>query len=85
MARYSNEFKRKIVEERLIHNKGFVDIEREHGVLRGTLFKWIKKFNKGELYLDKRTFNNKQKEIDEYEFLKKSYALLKDIRSKQQE
>jgi len=85
MARYSNEFKRKMVEERLINKKGFVEIEREHGVLRGTLFQWIEKFNKGELYLDKRTFNNKQKEIDEYEFLKKSYALLKDIRSKQQE
>ena len=85
MARYSNEFKRKMVEERLIHKKGFVDIEREHGVLRGTLFQWIEKFNNGELYIDKRTFNNKQKEIDEYEFLKKSYALLKGIRSKQQE
>jgi transposase-like protein len=85
MARYSNEFKRKMVEERLIHKKGFVDIEREHGVLRGTLFQWIEKFNKGELYIDKRTFSNNQKEIDEYEFLKKSFALLKEIRSKQQE
>jgi transposase-like protein len=85
MARYSNEFKRKMVEERLINKKGYVDIEREHGVLRGTLFQWIQKFNSGELYLDKRNLSNKQKEIDEYEFLKKSYALLKDIRSKQQE
>ena len=85
MAKYSNEFKRKIIEERLINKKSFVDIEREFGVLRGTTFQWVKKFNKGELWLDKRTFNNRQKEIDEYEFLKKSYALLKDIRSKRQE
>ena len=85
MAKYSNEFKRKIIEERLINKKSFVDIEREFGVLRGTTFQWVKKFSKGELWLDKRTFNNRQKEIDEYEFLKKSYSLLKDIRSKRQE
>lgn len=86
MAKYSNEFKRMVVEERLIHHKTYPTIEREHGVLRGTLYPWIQRYRKGELFLDKRTTRDqKAVEITEYEFLKKCFALLKEIRSQQQE
>ena len=86
MAKHTNDFKRFIVEERLLHKKGYTQIEREHGVLRGTTYTWVKKHEEGILFIDKRTIKDRQeKEKKEHEFLKKSFALLKEIRSKQQE
>lgn len=86
MARYTNEFKRKIVDEKLIKGKSYPIIEQEFGVLRGTVYQWVRKYEEGTLFIDKRTIKDKQeKEKKEYEFLKKSFALLKEIRSKQQE
>jgi len=86
MAKYSDEFKKFIVEERLIYKKGYQQIEREHGVLRGTVYPWVQKFKNGTLFIDFRHNNKSEnKKEQEYEFLKKSFALLKKIRSKQKE
>ncbi len=86
MGKHSDEFKRFIVEERVIHKKAYTQIEREHGVLRGTVYQWVERYKAGTLNIDFRETNKttNQKEI-EYEFLKKSFALLKEIRSKRQE
>lgn len=86
MAKHSDEFKRFIVEERLVQKKPYTQIEREHGVLRGTVYQWVERHKAGTLDIDFREKNKptNQKEI-EYEFLKKSFALLKEIRSKRQE
>lgn len=85
MAKYTDEYKKFIVDERLIGKKGYVQIEREHGVLRGTVYQWVQRYKEGTLYIN---FRDKNKTLDkkekEYEFLKKSFALLKEIRSKQQ-
>lgn len=81
MAKISNEFKLKIVEERIINKKTFIEIEREHGVLRGTAFSWVKRYKAGTLFQDGRGGGEKES-YDDYEFLKKSLALLKEIRSK---
>jgi transposase-like protein len=86
MAKHSSKFKRFIAEEKVLRKKSYVQIEKEHGVLRGTAYTWVKKYEDGTLHIDKRTIKDthiaKEKE---YEFLKKSFALLKEIRSKQQE
>lgn len=86
MGKHTNEFKRFIVEERIVQKKPYTQIEREHGVLRGTVYQWVERYKAGTLHIDfretKKTTN--QNEI-EYEFLKKSFALLKKIRSEQHE
>ena len=85
MGKHTTEFKRFIVEERLTHKKPYTQIEREHGVLRGTVYQWVERHKAGTLAINFRERNKSQdkKEI-EYEFLKKSFALLKEIRSKRQ-
>ena len=86
MAKYSDDFKRFIVEERLIQKKPYTQIEREHGILRGTVYLWVKKYQEGTLFINFREKNKSQdRKEQEYEFLKKSFALLKKIRSEQQE
>lgn len=86
MAKYSNEFKQFVIEERILKKKTLQQIEIEHGILRGTTHNWVKRYNEGSLFINKRTIKDrKTKEDMEYEFLKKSFALLKEIRSKQQE
>lgn len=84
MGKPAAEFKRFILKERLIKKKSYVQIEREHGVLRGTTYAWVKNFENGTLLIDKRTLKDKQKtQEQEYKFLKKCFALLKEIRIKQ--
>lgn len=86
MAKYTNEFKQFIVEERLLKKKTLQQIEIEQGVLRSTTHTWVKRYKEGTLFINKRTIaDRKTKEEMEYEFLKKSFALLKEIRSKRQE
>ncbi len=85
MGKQTNKFKQFIMDEKLIRNKSFIEIEREHGVLRGTTYSWVQRYKKGTLFVDKRTKkDSKSIEVIEYEFLKKSFALLIQIRSKQQ-
>lgn len=84
MGKVSNEFKLKIVEERIINNKTFIEIEQQYGVLRGTAYVWVKRYKKGTLFIDERQ-KIKKETYDDYEFLKKSLALLKEIRSKSHE
>ena len=80
MAKYSKEFKLKIVEE-AIKGKAYTAIEREYNILRGTAFTWVKRFKTGKSFEDKRG-KKRQIEYDEYEFLKKASALLENLRSK---
>ena len=81
MGKVSNEFKLKIVEERVINKKKYTDIEKEYGVLRGTTYSWVRRFKAGTLFQDGRGRGDRDS-YDDYEFLKKSLALLKEIRSK---
>jgi len=86
MAKHTDDFKKFIVEERIIKKKGYVQIEREHGILRGTVYQWVQRFHQGTLFINFREKNKSvSKKEQEYEFLKKSFALLKEIRSKQKE
>ena len=86
MAKFSNEFKQFIIEERLLKKKTLQQIEMEHGIVRSTTHTWVKRYYEGTLFINRRTIaDRKTKEEMEYEFLKKSFALLKEIRSKQQE
>jgi len=81
MGKVTNEFKLKIVEERIINKKKYTEIEKEYGVRRGTSYTWVKNYKAGRLFQDGRGGGNKDS-YDDYEFLKKSLALLKEIRSK---
>ncbi len=86
MAKYSNEFKQFIIEERVLKKKTLQQIEIEHGILRSTTHTWVKRYKEGTLFINKRTIKDrKTKEEMEYEFLKKSFALLKETRSKRRE
>lgn len=86
MGKPSKELKDFIVRERLVKKKSYRQIEREHGVLQGTVHTWVKRYQEGTLHIDKRKIEHKEaREIQEYEFLKKCFALLKEIRSKRQE
>lgn len=54
---------------------------------KGTICRWNKEYNLGTIYLDGRGRNKKEKSvlIEDITILKKSYALLMEIRSQQQE
>ena len=80
MGKYAYEYKKRMIDEKVINKKSYRYIEKEFGVLRGTLFQWIRKDKEGTLNEDNR--GKPTKEYDDIEFLKKSYALLKEIRSK---
>lgn len=49
----------------------------------GTISDWNKKYENGTLGIDNRGKNKYQREFDDIEILKKSYALLMEIRSQQ--
>lgn len=49
----------------------------------GTVSVWNKKYDEGKLNIDNRGKRKNQQEIEDIEILKKSYALLMEIRSKQ--
>lgn len=76
----SYELKKEIVEE-LLQGKSYAVVSKKYDVLPGTIANWKKKYLKGTLALDKR--GKKAEEIDDIEIIKKSYALLKKIRTKQ--
>ena len=80
MGKYTKEFKLIIANE-ILEGKGYTQIEREYGILRGTAYTWVSRLKLGKELNDNRGKHN-QKEYDEYEFLKKSFALLKKIRTK---
>lgn len=50
----------------------------------GTVSRWNQEYDEGRLGVDNRGKRKKQKEIEDIEILKKSYALLMEIRSQQQ-
>lgn len=44
MAKYTDEFKKFIVEEKLINKKPYTQIESEHVILRGTVYQWVQRY-----------------------------------------
>jgi len=76
----SYELKKEIVEE-LLQGKSYAVVSKKYNVLPGTIANWKKKYLEGTLAIDNR--GRKQQEIEDIEILKKSYALLKEIRNKQ--
>ncbi|HHX68928.1 MAG TPA: hypothetical protein GX708_12855 [Gallicola sp.] len=49
----------------------------------GTISRWNQEYDKGKLGLDNRGKRKSQQEIEDIDILKKSYALLMEIRSQQ--
>lgn len=49
----------------------------------GTVSRWNKEYDEGRLGVDNRGKRKSQQEIDDVDILKKSYALLMEIRSQQ--
>ncbi len=49
----------------------------------GTVSVWNKKYDEGKLCIDNRGKRKSQREIEDIDILKKSYALLMEIRSQQ--
>ena len=49
----------------------------------GTVSVWNKKYDEGKLEIDNRGKRKSQQEIEDIDILKKSYALLMEIRSQQ--
>lgn len=49
----------------------------------GTVSVWNKKYDEGKLGIDNRGKNKYQTELEDIDILKKSYALLMEIRSQQ--
>lgn len=76
----SYEEKKKIVEE-ILSGKPYSYVSNKYDVLPGTIATWKKKYLEGTLNSDGR--GRKAQEFDDIEILKKSYALLMEIRSKQ--
>lgn len=60
MGKISNDFKLKIVEERIINKKTFIETEQEHQVLRGTAYSWVKRYKAGTLFQDGRSAGKKR-------------------------
>ncbi len=51
----------------------------------GTVSRWNKEYDEGTLAIDNRGKRKYQQEIEDIDILKKSYALLMEIRNKQHE
>lgn len=49
----------------------------------GTISRWSKEYDEGKLGIDNRGKRKSQQEIEDIDILKKSYALLMEIRSQQ--
>jgi len=49
----------------------------------GTVSRWNKEYDEGKLGVDNRGKRKNQREIEDIDILKKSYALLMEIRSQQ--
>lgn len=57
---------------------------KKYGVSHsGTISTWNRKYDEGTLNIDNRGKRKHQQEIEDIDILKKSYALLMEIRSKQ--
>jgi transposase-like protein len=77
----SYELKKEIVEE-VLKGRSYSSVSKEYNVLPGTIANWKRKYLKGTLNQDNR--GRKPAEVTDLDILKKSYALLMEIRSKQQ-
>ncbi len=59
-------------------------LKKKYGIPSwGTVSVWNKKYDEGKLGVDNRGKRKSQREIEDIDILKKSYALLMEIRSQQ--
>ena len=72
--------KKKIVEE-LLNGKSYSTLSKKYNILAGTIANWKKKYLEGTLAVDNR--GKKPQQIEDIDILKKSYALLIEIRKEQ--
>ncbi len=81
--KWTNEEKLQIVKEHL-EGTSISELMKKYNIKSsGTVSCWKKKYFSNELFLDRRGAPKNLLDSDlEYEILKKSYALLKEIRSK---
>ena len=79
------EEKKKIVEE-LLNGASYSYLAKKYNISRtGTIANWKTKYLEGTLAIDNRGIQKSQQECEDIEILKKSYALLMEIRNKRRE
>lgn len=72
---------KKIIVEELLNGASYNFLAKKYNVSRnGTIANWKKKYLEGTLNQDNR--GKPKKEVEDIEILKKSYALLMEIRNK---
>lgn len=81
--KYTNEFRQKIVYEKIHEGKSYTYLSRKYDIPEGTINTWVYKYNKNdnELIIKKRG-RQKQEEIDykeRYEILKKFLDYLREV------
>lgn len=86
--KYTNEFKKKVIEEYLSGNESFYSLERKYGISNSTIKNWYYNFYKKGidlLNLKENRGRKKEENIDykeRYEILKKYQAFLKAQRER---
>ncbi|TLG70279.1 transposase [Culicoidibacter larvae] len=76
------EFKQMVVEE-ILAGKSYSYVSKKYNILDGTIANWKKKYLNGTLAIDNR--GRTPEPVEDIDILKKSYALLMEIRNKQAE
>ena len=86
--KYTNEFKKKVIDKYLTGNESFYSLERKYNISNSTIKNWYYNFYKKDIDLislkDKRG-RKKEEQIDykeRYEILKKYQAFLKAQRER---
>lgn len=86
--KYTNDFKKKIVDEYISRSESFYSLERKYNIPNSSIKNWYYKFYKKGIDISTLKENRgrkKEKDIDykeKYEILKKYQALLKAQREK---
>lgn len=82
--KYSIEFKKEIVEEKIIKGKSYAVLSRKYGIPKGTINTWVYQYKKNnhQTLSKKRGRPNKDQAIDykeRYEILKKFQDYLLEV------
>ena len=86
--KYTNEFKKKVIDEYLTGNESFYSLERKYNISNSTIKNWYYNFYKKDIdlmYLKDKRGRKKEEHLDykeRYEILKKYQALLKAQRER---
>lgn len=84
--KYTNEFKKKIVYEKIHEGKSYGYLTKKHGIPEGTIITWVYQYRKNNNeVISKKRGRQKDVEIDykeRYEILKKYQDYLKEVDQK---